>query len=46
MAKKMRACRFADGGWQAVPPIKKRLPLYRELGMDPYDLRLLEMDPL
>ena len=46
MAKKMRACRFADGGWQAVPPIKKRLPLYRELGMDPYDLRLLEMDHL
>jgi transposase len=46
MAKKMRACRFADGGWQAVPPIKKRLPLYKELGMDPYDLRLLEMDPL
>ena len=41
MAKRMRACRFADGGWQAVPPVKKRLPLYESLGMDPFDLSLL-----
>ena len=46
MAKRMRACQFSDGSWQAVPPIKKKLPLYESLGMDPYDLGLLEMDPL
>ena len=45
MAKKLRACQFSDGTWQAVPPIKKNLQLYSDLGIDPYDLRLLKMEP-
>jgi len=46
LAKQMRACQYADGSWQAVPAIKKRQDLCDDLGLDPYDLSLLEMDPL
>ena len=46
MCRKLRACHLSDGTWQAVPPIKKKLPFYEKLGVDPYDLTLLEMDPV
>lgn len=40
--RKVRACRMADGGWQAVPTHKKVAALCKKLGIDPTDLSLLE----
>ena len=46
MLRKVRACEMADGSWQVVPPIKKLLPFFEKLGVDPFDKTLLEMNPL
>ena len=40
--RKVRACRMADGGWQAVPTHRKVAALCGKLGIDPTDLSLLE----
>lgn len=42
MLRKVRACRMADGSWQAVPAQKKVAALCGKLGIDPTDLSLLE----